>query len=362
MKQDGAKYLLALNTHEKIGSQTLRKILAVIPDPAKVWRGDISGALGKLPTKIANYVLEVKNRVDPDNIVADLIRRDIGYLTVFDEGYPKILKEIYDSPLVLYLRGDAGALAGSALAVVGSRKPTTYGSRVTRTFVKESVESGLVIVSGLALGIDGEAHRATLEFGGKTVGVLACGLDQIYPANHLGLAKEMMKRGGAVISEFPPGTPALKFNFPSRNRIIAGLSLGTLVVEAAKDSGSLITAQCALEYNREVFAIPGPIDSPTSAGTNQLIQQGAKLVSSFDDIAAELPVALKKSSERAADNFPKTPIEQTIIDLLVTGEGSVDYLVAESLLGIVAVNSALTTLEMKGMIENIGGGRYRKIC
>lgn len=356
------KYLLALNAHPQIGSQTLKRILSAFPDCGEIWSVSDSAIRNRLGNKIAGLVMAAKKSYHPDEIIERLKKYDIGYITNYDKTFPSLLAEICDAPVVLYIKGNIKVFERLSIAVVGSRKYTNYGQRMTRMITIDCVKAGLAIVSGLALGIDGIAHQTALNAGGITIAVLGCGLDRIYPASHSKLAQEILERDGAIISEYPTGTPTLKQNFPLRNRIIAGLTLGTLVIEAGEDSGSLITAECALDYNREVFAVPGNIDSDSSKGTNQLIQKGAKLVMTIDDILSELPIKVKKSQIKAKEIMPENREEQVILDLLAQGEGSIDYIIAESKLNVVAVNSALTMMEMKGMIENIGGGRYRKIC
>lgn len=359
--RDTSKYLLALNAHPHIGSQTTKKILAAF-DAERAWLANEGEVRQRLEPKIATLLLEARAQFDPETELDRLLRSNIGHITIYDKDYPPLLKEIYDAPAVLYIRGEIKALQSIGLAIVGSRKHSPYGRGVVRQLARQCVEAGLAVISGLALGIDGEAHRTTLESGGPTIAVLGCGLDQIYPASHLSLANRIIEEGGAIISEFSPGTPALPYNFPQRNRIIAGLSLGTLVIEASENSGSLITAECALEYNREVFAVPGPIDSPYSRGTNLLIQKGAKLTMSVDDIISELPVQLKKSQAKIKEILAESKEESSIWALLIDGEKSIDDIITASGLNIIAVNTALTMMEMKGMIESVGGGRYRKIC
>ena len=354
------KYLLALNAHEKIGSQTLKKVLAAFPNLEEVWRGSEASLASRLDPKIVSLIIDAKKLYDPDRELEKIIKNNIGYLTLTDRSYPPLLKEIYDAPVILYIQGNAEALKVNSLSVVGSRKYTIYGKRIVRELVKSCVNGGLSIVSGLALGIDGEAHRMALENNGVTVAVLGCGLDRIYPSSHQNLAYEIIEKSGAIVSEYSPGTPALQFNFPARNRIIAGLSLGTLVIEAGEKSGTLITAECALEYNREVFAVPGNINNDSSLGTNILIQKGAKLVLSAEDIFSELPIEAKRSHIRAKEMMPETEEEKIILEILKE-EKLVDAIVAESKMNIIALNGALTMMEMKGMVENVGGGRYRRI-
>jgi len=356
------EYLLALNAHEKIGSQTIKKALASFDeDIEKLYSASTSELNSKLGNKIAGYITEAKNNFNAEEEIEKLQRLNIGYMTLYDKNYPPLLKETPDFPAILYIRGDISALKLPSIAVVGSRKYSLYGKKVAYSLSKKISEAGLSIVSGLALGIDAVSHRAALDAGGITVGVLGCGLDKIYPASNLSIGREILEKGGAIISEFPPGTPPLVHHFPQRNRIIAGLSLGTLVVEAAEESGALITAYCALDYNREVFAVPGTIDAETSKGTNMLIQKGAKMVTKPEDIFEELDVKVKKSEQKAKENFPESPEEKKITECLKTGDKSVDEIIAETKLNVVALNRSLSMMEMKGMVENLGGSRF-KLC
>ena len=354
------KYFLALNCHQKIGSQTLKKILAAFNDDIeKAWKSSSFEINKRLEPKIAEILKESQKIFSPDKEIEKIKKLNIGYTTIFDKTYPTQLKELPDAPVILYVKGDVEILKEPSLAIVGSRKFSSYGKMSAYKFAKESAEAGLVIISGLALGIDAVAHSAALEANGKTVGVLGCGLDQIYPTSNFGLSKKIIETGGAIISELSPGTPPLKHNFPARNRIIAGLSLGTLVVEAAESSGALITAYEALDYNREVFAVPGNINSETSQGTNRLIQKGAKLVISTEDIFEELNLEFKKSHQKAKEALPESSEEKIILDLIAKKDLLVDNIMEESDLNVIEINSTLTMMEMKGMIENVGG-RYRR--
>lgn len=304
-------------------------------------------------------MIESQKMYDPEREIEKILKLNIGYITIFDQAYPTQLNELPDGPVILYIKGNAEILKEPSLAVVGSRKFTSYGKTVAYKLTRESAEAGLVIISGLALGIDTIAHFAVLDAKAKTVAVLGCGLDQVYPACNLGLAKNIIEMGGAIVSELSPGTPPLKHNFPSRNRIIAGLSLGTLVIEAAESSGALITAYEALEYNREVFAVPGNINSETSFGPNRLIQKGAKLVISTEDIFEELNVEFKQSQEKAKEMLPESKEEIIILDLIAKKDMLVDNIIEQSDLNVIEINTALTMMEMKGIIENVGG-IYRK--
>ena len=228
------------------------------------------------------------------------------FLALDDEAYPALLKAIPDPPMLLFIRGNKDCLGLPQLAMVGSRNPTPAGLDTARMFARHLSVSGLAITSGLALGIDSASHRGALDAGGVTIAVCGCGLDRVYPAGQESLA-ESICQSGALVSEFPPGTPPSRKNFPQRNRIVSGLSVGTLVVEAARASGSLITARHAAEQGREVFAVPGSIHSPQSRGCHQLIRQGAKLVESAADIFEELGAMVSVLAETARQDDPQPP-------------------------------------------------------
>lgn len=354
------KYWLVLNAHPSIGARTIGKLFKKYHKISKVWQtNDTDLAKAGLTPDQVKYVKEAIATIDPEKELIKLKKYQLSVLTLADKNYPKMLKEIFDSPAVLYYKGQILPQDDIALAVVGSRKYTPYGQKATEDIVFRLAKSGLTIVSGLALGIDAIAHHATLEAKGRTLAVLGCGLDQIYPTANIRLADKILStNSGAIISEFPVGTTSYRSNFPIRNRIIAGLSLGTLVVEAAPDSGSLITAQAALGYNREVFAIPGSIFSESSVGTNRLIQMGAKLITSPTDILTELNLEEKIKQNKAQVVIPDSKEEQILLDLLIKPM-TVDNLIIASKLPPTLVNSTLIMLEMKGMILNMGGTRYQ---
>ncbi len=288
-------------------------------------------------------------------------------LTWVDKEYPPILREVDSSPFVLYIKTGLrkeewqALFSSPSLAVVGTRKITAYGRQTTSQLVRELVQAGLTIVSGMARGADSVAHQATIEAGGKTVAVLGCGVDVIYPPENRKLYQLILKNG-AVISEFPPGMAPLPGNFPSRNRIIAGMSLGVLVTEGARKSGSLITASLAAQYGREVFAVPGPINSKLSAGPMFLIKNGAKLVSEVEDILEELGMgglaAKRHSAKKAIREDSLSTEERLIIDSLENENLTVDEIIRKTGIMIDKLNPLLTALEIKGIIGNLGGGRW----
>ncbi len=286
------------------------------------------------------------------------------------ERFPPLLSEIPAAPVALYVRGDATALLSAQLAVVGSRNPTSSGRRTARDFALFLARSGLTITSGLAVGIDAAAHEGALAAPGRTIGVLGCGLDQIYPPEHAALAQGIVAQGGALVSEFPPGTPPRRDNFPRRNRLISGLSLGTLVVEAARHSGSLITARLAAAQGREVFAIPGSIHNPLARGCHELLRQGAKLVETAADILSELKIPYTKQEVTEAASGPqaediKSPEldkdYEILLDALGFEPASIDSLVERTGLPSSNLASMLLILELEGRVGLHAGGRFTRV-
>jgi len=310
--------------------------------------------------------LSLADRSAIDDDVEWLQAADHAFVHFQHAAYPSLLKEITDPPIGLYCRGDARLLASPQLAMVGSRNPTTTGRETARAFARHLAASGLTITSGLAYGIDAASHQGALEADGHTIAVCGAGLDVVYPQAHADLARQIAA-SGLLVSEFPPGTPPLRHHFPQRNRIISGLALGTLVVEAAAHSGSLITARLAGEQGREVFAIPGSIHNPLARGCHQLIRQGAKLVETADDVLGELgPLAgalARASSVERADQPRISAHEldkdyEILLDALGFEAVGVDFLVDRTGLGADAVASMLLILELEGRILAQPGGLY----
>ena len=296
----------------------------------------------------------------------DLCRRHgVRILARGSQDYPRLLKEVPDPPALLYVRGEMVPADGLALAVVGSRRATHYGKRQAERLAGSVARAGLMVVSGLARGIDAAAHRAALDAGGRTLAVLACGLAQVYPPEHEPLAEEVAAHG-AVISEMPMLCEPRGGFFPQRNRIISGLSLGVLVVEAGPRSGALITARHAMEQGREVFAVPGPIDSPNSQGTNRLIADGAKLVQSVDDILEELgPLVEATPGPGGRDVHHPAELqlndhERRVLDLIGTQPTDVDSLITASGLPVQQVLSILTVLEMRRLVNRLSANVFSR--
>jgi DNA processing protein len=283
-------------------------------------------------------------------------------ITIQDNNYPATLKEISDPPPLLFIRGDLELLATPQIAIVGSRNPSRLGNQTAEGFAKTLADFGFTITSGLALGIDAASHVGALKATGKTIAVAGTGLDRVYPARHKQLATEITQTG-TIISEFPPGTAAKASNFPRRNRIISGLALGLLVVEAAQKSGSLITARMALEQGREVFAIPGSIHNPLARGCNGLIREGAKLVETTQDIIEELGQYFQQPEiNNEITQQTKLDLEQqNLLNLVMFSPTSIDDLVTETGKSIEILASMLLVLELQGYISSATGGNYIRI-
>ncbi len=347
----------------KINYNRYQKLIGYFPNLADLWQAEF-GELAKagLDENIANEFLLWREAVSAEKITERLDKEGIRPISLPDKDYPRLLREIADPPHTIFVRGRLPPEETACLAIVGTRQHTVYGKLIAEKLAGELARLGVAIISGLALGIDGVAHTAALDAQGLTVAVLGSGLDSqhVYPAPHRRLAERIVSAGGAVISEYPPDFLAALYTFPARNRIIAGLSLGTLVIEAPESSGALITARCALDYNREVLAIPHPITSLKGVGCNNLIKMGAKLVSTAEDVleALNLQSILQTSPRQAA--LPLDPAEAKIMQALANEARQIDAIIKETALDSSVVNSTLTLMEIKGLVKNVGGMTYIK--
>jgi len=285
-----------------------------------------------------------------------LLGMNIQKINLESTNYPKLLKEIYDPPKQLYVWGELKSEENYPLAVVGTRKISSYGKQATTDLVRNLTKAGLTIISGLALGVDGLAHQACLDVNGRTIAVLGSGLNKIYPSLHKKLAEKIVTSGGAVISEYEPDQGPTKWNFPARNRIVAGMSLGVLVIEAPEGSGALITASCSLDLGREVFAVPGNIYQANSFGTNRLIKMGAKPVSQAEDILDALNLELTSPIKKEIK--PANPEEKIILEILTLEPLHIDEIIKQSKLEAPVVSSTLIMMEIVGKIKNLGQGHY----
>ncbi|NLZ45001.1 MAG: DNA-protecting protein DprA [Clostridia bacterium] len=369
MAQEEALYWLALSRAPGIGPRRFFRLLEAFGSAGEAWTASPALVTGVLGRKLAREFLAYRRTINVEEEWEKLKAKGIKYLLYPEEKYPRLLKMIPDPPPVLYYTGDFQSEDQWAVAVVGSRSATPGGLEFTRELAAGLAAHGITVVSGLARGIDTAAHRGALAAGGgRTIAVLGSGLDRIYPRENEELAREISRRG-AVCSEFPPGTEPLPGNFPVRNRIISGLSLGVVVVEAAADSGSLITAEHALEQGREVFAVPGPVTRRANQGSNRLIKQGAALVEGVADILAVLNLPFPAGAETAAATEMTgkaqpaglTAAEARVWQLLADGPCHIDLLVRESGLPASEVAAALALLEMKGLVSAVATKTYQRL-
>ena len=357
-------YLHALNTVPQVSPTILRKLLEYFDTPEAIWKAS-PAALGasKIGEKALAAILAKRAGIDIAQEWERLETSGITMLTEEDLAYPQLLKETHNPPFLLYMRGSFESNSKPLIAIVGSRHATAYGLRVAETFAKELSAAGIGVVSGLAFGIDSAAHRGALEAHGDTIAVLGNSLDDasIYPKGNAALARGILAQGGALFSEYPPVTKATTFTFPARNRIIAGISQGTIVVEAADRSSSPITARLALETNREVSAVTGSIFSDASQGPHTLIRSGAKIATSIQDILEELRPHTAVSQASASPPVPLPPDEAKIFSFLSAEPLHIDKILKTTTLETSQVQSALMLLEMKGIIKNIGGMHYIRL-
>ncbi len=355
-----AAYWIAFAKLPGIGVQRLRRLAeAYDNDLERAWHAPEAALVAAgLEAPVARDAVAARRSIDVAAEWERVRRAGIAAHTLADPAYPARLAEIYDAPPVLYARGDFAPEDDLAVAVVGTRNVTAYGREVTHRLVTDLARRNVTVVSGLARGVDGLAHRAALEAGGRTIAVFACGVDVIYPPEHRRLAEDIA-RCGVLVSEYAVGSQPEAGNFPARNRIISGLTLGTVVIEAGEKSGALITARRALEQNREVFAVPGGIYAPHSQGTNRLIRDSAaKLVMSADDVLEELRLQLVPQQLEMRRLLPENETESCLIALLSPEPRHIDELTRQSKLPAAEVSSALTIMELKGLVRQVGGMQY----
>ena len=357
--RDDAGHWIAWSKIAGVGAARLRRLWEHFGDLRLAWQAS-AAELQRAGLDQRTSVAAVQGRaaLNPDAETARLERSGALLYTIADAAYPALLRRVDGAPATLYVRGSLLPEDELALAVVGNRQITPYGRQATERLVTDLVHHGLTIVSGLALGVDAVAHRVALDAGGRTLAVLGCGVDIIYPAEHRQLAARIVE-AGALISEFPLGAKPDGPNFPMRNRVISGLSLGTLVIEAGESSGALITATRALEQNREVFAVPGNIFAPRSAGTNGLIRRGeAKLVSQAAHIVEELQIELVPQQLALEPMLAHDATEAALLQHLGGEPLHVDALVRRTDLPISVVSSTLTMLELRGVVRQVSTMSY----
>ena len=358
------KYWVALNMVLGVGKTLFYRLVDRFQSARSVFRASLSelmeveGIGRKTAEQIRGFDLEA--RLEREWVLLD--RLQAGVVTLNSPGYPALLRAIYDPPPVLYYQGTEPVGFPLAIAVVGTRTVSNYGKQVTHRLCSQLASRGVTLVSGMARGVDTLVHRAALENGMSTLAVFGCGLDYTYPPENRNLRSSIVQ-SGCVISEFPVSTRPDRNNFPARNRVISGLSLGTVVIEAGEKSGALITADFALEQGREVFAVPGNINSPNSKGTNNLIRSGAKMVLGVDSILEELPGEIRALLDHATVNPPALPDdlsqnEKKLLSVMTASETPIDILIAQSGLSAAEVSATLVELELRNLVRQTDGKKF----
>ncbi len=359
-------YWLAFSAFPAIGPARFRKILEKFGTAETAWPGTSRRLVKIMGEETAEKFDLFKKEFSIESYIKQLKEKDVWFVTLKDEDYPKLLKEIKNPPFVLYGKGDPSALSvrsGPSVAVVGARRTTEYGREVTRLLTTELVLNGFTIVSGLALGVDAISHITALENNGKTIAILGCGVDCCNPQENQSIYNSILQSGNCIVSEFPLGMKPTQWTFPARNRIIAGLSQAVLVTEGAEDSGSLITAEFALKFGRKVFAVPGPITSTMSKGPYKLIAKGAKLVTSGEDILKELKFqtpAFAKASVGKQNSKVKDATEEElkILKILENEVLHFDEIVRKTKFKSSKLSSLLSLMEIRGLIKSLDNGNF----
>lgn len=352
------KFWVGFNLIKGIGAVRMQGLIAYFGDLAAAWQASPTElARAGLGLRLIERVVQARGGVSLDQVWENIEKQDIKILTWEDESYPQRLKEIDQPPPVLYIRGEYLPDDLFAVAIVGTRRVTAYGRQITEELSAFLAANNMTVISGLARGVDAVAHQTALKAGGRTIAVLGSGVDKIYPPEHRALAEQMVERG-AIISDYVPGTPPEASNFPPRNRIISGLSLAIVVVEAGETSGALITAEFAAEQGREVFAVPGSILAPQSKGANKLIQNGALPLLSVNDLMQALDLTRVGEQKAARKIMPADAIEARLLTVLTDEPLHVDEIRNQAELPIEKVSAALVLMELKGMVRQVGGMNY----
>jgi DNA processing protein len=364
--EDERAYWVMLSMAAGIGPVRFQRLLEICGGARRAWlASDFQLAAAGLERRTADSLRLLRQRTTPAAVAARLVELKIRALTLLDDEYPPGLRQVADPPPVLFVRGRLAPADAHAVALVGTRRATTYGHAVADRLARDLAVAGVTVVSGLAKGIDTSAHRAALQAGGRTIAVLGNGLDQVYPAENAGLAHEIVDAdAGAVVSEFAPGVPPDAVNFPRRNRIISGLSMGTVIVEAGERSGALITADFALEQGREVLAVPGSIFSPISAGPNELLKQGATPVTGVEDILNTLsaqPASPGAEPANVARPVPELGVRETTVYQALGGQPRhIDELARTLAIGAGEISATLAVLELTGLARQVGAMLYTR--
>ena len=357
-----SKYWIAFSSIEEIDSSFIQRLYNYFGDIEEAFNANKLSDIDGLSVKKAEKFLRLRDKIDVDKTFEEVVNRGIKFLTFDDDNYPQILRNIENPPSVLYYKGDLFSCnLNKTLAVVGSRKATSYAKEALRQIIGEFQNTDICIVSGLASGIDTTAHLAALDNGLKTIGVIASGFDFTYPAANKDLYKRIENGCGAVVTEYYPTFEPLKFRFPQRNRIVSGLSYGTLVAEASLKSGALITSNLTLEQGRELMCIPGLITNPNTQGIYKLLKNGATLVTCADDILEALGWEIKIEQKSLFDLPELSEDEKLIYEVLEVEEKCVDEIQSYTKLSIDNLLMYLTMMELKGIIKQVDGDRYKRV-
>ncbi len=358
------KYWIAFSSIEQIDSLFTLKLFEYFKNIEKAFNASSSDLknIDGLSVKKAENFLKARDRINPDKVLADVTNRGIKYLTFEDDRYPVMLKNIDNPPSVLYYKGDLDLVNFErTLAVVGSRKTSRYAKDAVNLIISQLANTDICIVSGLASGIDTAAHTAALDNGLKTIGVIASGFDFVYPSANAELYRKIENGSGLIFTEYFPTFEPLKFRFPQRNRIVSGLSYGTVVAEASLKSGALITANLTLEQGRELMCIPGLITNPNTEGIYKLLKNGATLVTSADDILEALNWEVKPAEQLKINLTNLDETEAKIMDVIEIEDKGVDEIMTATGLDLDTLLINLTTMELKGIIEQVNGDRYKRV-
>ena len=358
------KFWLAFSAIENIDGNFIHRLYNYFGDIEEAFNADMHelSQIDGLSVKKAETLLRERDKIDPEKALYGVENRGIDYVTLEDDKYPKLLKQIEDPPAVLYYKGDLfGCNLERTVAVVGSRKSTYHAKEAVNKIISELVGTDICIVSGLAAGIDTSAHNSAIENNLKTIGVIASGFDFIYPTSNKPLYEKIENGKGAVVTEYYPTFQPLKFRFPQRNRIVSGLSYGTLVAEASLKSGALITANLCLEQGRELMCIPGLISNPNTEGIYKLLKNGATLVTQAQDILEALNWEIKPAEQLKMNLSGLTETEAKILDAIEVEEKNADEISLETKIDIDELLTTLTTMELKGIIKQVTGDRYKRV-
>jgi DNA processing protein len=351
-------YWLGFNLVKGIGFVRLRALKEYFGDLAKAWEANSTQLRDAgLSARIVENIIKIRSSVNLENYYENIQSKGISVVISDEDNYPNRLKEIDQPPPVLYIRGAIIEDDFWAVAIVGTRRVTAYGRQVTDELATYLAQNGITVISGMARGVDAIAHQAAIRAGGRTIAVLGCGVDRIYPPEHRNLSDQIINQG-AMLSDYAPGTPPDSSNFPPRNRIISGLSMAVVVVEAAEASGALITASFAGDQGRDVFAVPGNIFAPQSKGTNRLIQQGAHPLLSGRDLLDNLNLTRVNEQRSVRHAMPTDTTEANVLNVLGREPIHVDEIRSQTGLPIESVSAALVMMELKGMVQQVGGMNY----